>query len=275
MTRAQLMSGLLTLGRAWQRSARPTSIQRSFSKGQAYEPEMYELFRQILRPGMVVVDVGAHQGLFTHLAAALVGPIGSVWAFEPAPANFRVLKRRTSAFSQVTVVRAALSDRTAVGWLAIDRDDSTRHSLFTANVGDRWRSWPVRVTTLARALPTDLSRLDLIKIDAQGAEPQILRGARPVLKRYRPVIAFELWPAGWRASGHDPIAVFDSLKRIGYTPGLSVDQARRTPRIGHPGIRINRQKSLELDQRARRAPQVQGEARTACETETVRSARIA
>ena len=217
MTRARLMSRLWSLGGAWRGAARPTSIQHSLTKGEAYEPEMYELFRQALRPGMVVVDVGAHEGLFTHLAAALVGPTGRVWAFEPAPANFRVLKRRASPFPQVTAVRAALSDRNGLGRLAVDRDNSTRHSLFTANVGRRWRSWPVRMMTLGQALPADLKRLDLVKIDAQGAEPQILLGARSVIKRYHPLIAFELWPNGWRTGGHDPAAVLDSLKRLGYT----------------------------------------------------------
>jgi len=186
---------------------------------------MYELFRRALRPGMVVVDAGAHQGLFTHLAAALVGPTGRVWAFEPAPANFRILKRKAAAFPHVTAVRAALSDRDGLGRLAVDRDNSTRHSLFTANVGKRWRSWPVRTMSLSRALPADLARLDLIKIDAQGAEPAILRGARPLIKQHRPLVVFELWPEGWRASGHDPVAVLDSLKRLGYT--LSCLSARR------------------------------------------------
>jgi FkbM family methyltransferase len=178
---------------------------------------MYEVFRRALRPGMVVADVGAHEGLFTQLAAALVGPTGRVWAFEPAPANFRVLKRRTSVFPQVTIVRAALSDRSGRAHLTIDLRNTTQHSLFAANVGKRRQSHSVSTMALGRALPADLARLDLVKIDAQGAEPQILRGARPVLKRYHPLIAFELWPRGWHTAGSDPIDVFDSLRRIGYT----------------------------------------------------------
>jgi FkbM family methyltransferase len=193
-----------------------SAIARRAGQGRPYEPEMYELFRQALRPGMLVVDVGAHEGLFTHLAAALVGPTGHVWAVEPAPRNFRTLRRRTAAFPQVTAIQAAASDRSGFARFALDSRNSTQHSLFPANVGRRWRSWPVRTIALARALPEDLPRLDLIKIDAQGAEPQVLRGARPVIKVHRPLLVFELWPTGWRRAGHDPAAVLDSLTRLGY-----------------------------------------------------------
>lgn len=204
----------------WSRTPekRDTSlITRQAAEGAPYEPEMYEVFRQALRPGMAVVDVGAHQGLFTHLAAALVGPTGHVWAFEPAPENFQVLKAKAAAFPQITIVRAAVSDRRGVSQFAVDRDNSTRHSLFTTNVGRRWRAWPVRTVSLGSALPTELARLDLIKIDAQGAEPQILRGARAVIKRHHPLIVFELWPAGWRVGGHEPAEVLDSLKALRYS----------------------------------------------------------
>ncbi len=212
---ARLRSGLTHLA-FWRGRTDQSAIERRADEGRPYEPEMYELFRQALRPGMVVVDVGAHEGLFTHLAAALVGPTGRVWAVEPAPANFRVLQRKAAAFPHVTAIHAAASDRNGMARFAIDADNSTRHSLFTANVGRRWRSWPVRTVALARALPADLSRLDLIKIDAQGAEPQVLRGARPVIKAHRPLIVFELWPKGWRTAGHEPATVLDSLTRLGY-----------------------------------------------------------
>jgi len=212
---ARLRSGLAQL--AFRRTETGESaIGRRANEGRPYEPEMYELFRQALRPGMVVVDVGAHEGLFTHLAAALVGPTGRVWAIEPAPGNFRVLGRKAAAFPHVTAVHAAASDRNGIARFALDADNSTRHSLFTANVGRRWRSWPVRTVALARVLPADLPRLDLIKIDTQGAEPQVLRGARPAIKKHRPVIVFELWPTGWRSGGHEPAAVLDSLTRLGY-----------------------------------------------------------
>lgn len=192
-------------------------IARGESAGRPYEPEMYELFRQALRPGMFVVDVGAHQGLFTLLGAALVGPTGRVWAVEPAPANFRVLKRKAAAFPHVTAIHAAASDHDGQMRFALDSDNSTRHSLFPDNVGRRWRSRSVRTVALARVLPKGLSRLDLIKIDVQGAEPQVLRGAWPRIRKHHPLIAFELWPKGWRSGGHDPAAVLDDLTQLGYS----------------------------------------------------------
>jgi FkbM family methyltransferase len=178
---------------------------------------MYELFRQALRPGMFAVDVGAHQGLFTLLAAALVGPTGRVWAVEPAPGNVRALRKKTAAFPHVTVIHAAASDRDGTTRFALDSDNSTRHSLFSDNVGRRWRSRSVRTVALARVLPKGLPRLDLIKIDVQGAEPQVLQGAWPKIRKHHPLIVFELWPKGWRSGGHDPAAVLDDLIELGYS----------------------------------------------------------
>ena len=184
--------------------------------GAVYSPELHELFREVLRPGMVVVDVGAHHGLFTQLAAALVGPSGRVWAFEPAPANFRVLRAAVRAFPQVVPVQAALSDRHGEAWLTLDRDNSTQHSLEASNVGTRARRRRVRALTLVEALPADLDRLDLIKIDAQGFDGAVLKGARALLKRHHPRVVFELWPAGWRAAGYEPDAVLASLASLDY-----------------------------------------------------------
>ena len=57
-----------------------------------YEREQTALFRELIRPGHTVLDVGAHVGYYTVLASALAGPRGAVWAFEPNPANAGCLR---------------------------------------------------------------------------------------------------------------------------------------------------------------------------------------
>jgi precorrin-6B methylase 2 len=81
--------------------------------GRAYEPMTTLAFHTLVQPGDRVVDVGAHVGYFTLLAARLCGPNGRVFAFEPHPDNFRLLERniRENGAENVTAVRKAVADR--------------------------------------------------------------------------------------------------------------------------------------------------------------------
>ncbi len=78
-----------------------------------YEPGTQWVFRKLLRPGMNVADLGAHVGFFTLLAAGLVGLAGRVYAFEPHPENFTILKKNISLnqCTNVLAVGKAVSDR--------------------------------------------------------------------------------------------------------------------------------------------------------------------
>jgi predicted methyltransferase len=58
-----------------------------------YEPAITRLFQETLQPGMVVIDIGAHVGYYTLLAAKLVGPTGKIYAFEPEPGNNEALNK--------------------------------------------------------------------------------------------------------------------------------------------------------------------------------------
>src|SRR4051812_32772734 len=75
-----------------------------------YEPETTRLFKKVLKPGMTFVDVGAHIGYFSRLAAKLVGEKGTVRAFEPVVENFPLLKSNLAMFPNAKIFQEALSD---------------------------------------------------------------------------------------------------------------------------------------------------------------------
>ena len=142
-----------------------------------WNTDEYDAFRRDVRPGDVVFDVGANLGAYTLLFAQWVGTSGRVFAFEPAPAPFEGLTQLVDVngvSSRVTVVKAAVSaaDGTAT-FLAEGVDGASR-------LVDAARRGAVTVPTVT--IDTVCRRENVaprvIKIDAEGAELDVLRGAR-------------------------------------------------------------------------------------------------
>jgi FkbM family methyltransferase len=171
--------------------------------------------RSHLRPGMIVLDIGANVGDVAAVAAECVTSTGGIVGFEASPVNVERLRERFRQMSHVDIRHAAVTDRAGMLTLYLDARSSKRHSLFAAAVSVRGESVTVPAVTLD-GLRGELPRVDFIKIDAQGAEGRILTGGRALLERDRPVVLFELWPAGMAAAGSSPAELFSLLDGLGY-----------------------------------------------------------
>lgn len=151
-----------------------------------WEADISQLFRSLCRPESVVVDIGANFGYFSVLAANLIGPLGSgqVIAFEPNPDLCR-LHRRNSAINwsiaRVTLHEMALGDRIDTLILHVPEGSGANGSL-SAPEGVDCAQIPVRVKPLDAILPPELT-VDVMKIDVEGHEATVLRGAREVIAR--------------------------------------------------------------------------------------------
>ena len=163
-----------------------------------------------------MIDVGANVGDYTALAATVVGPSGHVYAVEPGPDNLAKLHERFHSLSHVSVVAGAVSDRSGTMTFFLDRRESTRHSLAANNVGKAGESITVRLVALDEFCDR-VSHLDVLKIDAQGAELNIIRGAQRLLARFRPAIVVELWPGGLERLGGSADLLLQTLRDSGYT----------------------------------------------------------
>ena len=150
-----------------------------------WELENQRLFAAHLRSGDVVYDVGAHVGLYTLVSSAQVGAQGHVYAFEPFPRNAQYLRRHIelNRLSNCTVVEAAVSNSSA--W---QRFDPTAHD--TAGFLSTTGAVTVRSLTLDEFLSAAQERRppNAIKINAEGAEMEILSGARRILNEFSPLI---------------------------------------------------------------------------------------
>lgn len=174
---------------------------RTRERGSGYANIYYddEYHRAYIGKGMIVVDVGAYIGLYTCMAAEMVGSTGRVIAFEPDPANRRQLLDNVALneFGNVTVVGSALSDKAGSGELYL-KHHGTVSSLI--GNGDCVR---VEIDTLDISLERiGARRVDIIKIDVEGHELPVLRGAVKTI-RSNPGVKFVI------ASYHYPEQVRD------------------------------------------------------------------
>jgi FkbM family methyltransferase len=191
-------------------------IQRLMWAG-CYEPELVRLVHLWLRPGMSFMDVGAHIGFFTVLAAERVAKGGAVFSFEPDVENARVLQANTACYPQVQVYAAALSNSAGeTAFFPSPRpDESGWGSLLSGE--DDTRSVTVSATTMDDwATVTPLDRLDFIKADIEGAEFRLITGARATLGRFRPVLLLEVNEVCLARDGKSPGELVALLTEVGY-----------------------------------------------------------
>lgn len=184
-----------------------------------FEPTETMLFQHLARGSRVILDVGANIGYFTLLAARSVGEAGRVVAIEPDARNADLLGGSVArnGYPNVDIERVAIGKAPGEALIFHDRRNRGGTSLFASNVAEPLGSELVRVTTLdALVAEKGLERVDLIKIDVQGAECLVLEGAGATLDRWHPSVLFEYWPKGLRGSGRGEGQVLALLRELGY-----------------------------------------------------------
>lgn len=191
-----------------------------------WEPGVTRLLETALEPGMTAVDVGAHIGYFTLLAARRVGPTGCVYSFEPAPENYELLVRNISlnCYRHVIPVRQAVSDHDGKDILFL-HPDSVAHSLHVQTFGQVQASIEIATTTLDHYFSTQgWPSVHLVKLDIEGAEPEALDGMAQVLARNRGLkLILEFIPYVLRRTGRNPRAFLTRLERLGLRIELITD----------------------------------------------------
>ncbi len=197
-----------------------------------YEPFETELFRAKLKPGMTVLDVGANLGYHTVIAASRVGAAGRVIAFEPEPNNFELLSRnvRENNFSNVRLCNIAVADKQGVLTLHISDSNKGKHSLVntSAQSSEYTRSIEVQTRTIDDVMSEqNVTRVDIIKMDIEGAEPLALIGMKKTLTIPGLTLFVEFSPTALLACKMDPVALLTTLREGGYSIGEIRESERR------------------------------------------------
>jgi FkbM family methyltransferase len=200
-----------------------------------YERDEIEFVRRRLKPGDIAVDVGAHIGFFTIVMADLVGPGGRVFAFEPFDSNAELLERSITENrfeERIVFERAAVGATSGSARLTfpVETLNSGGAYLLRDGTGPLTGNLERRVALVALdefRLPRPIR---FIKMDVEGAEPQVLEGAKRLLQSDRPVLLAELHPTQLqRASGVSPEEFLAQLRGVGYRAedlhGQPIEQA--------------------------------------------------
>jgi FkbM family methyltransferase len=193
----------------------------------AFEPGTTATIRQFLAQGDGFVDVGAHVGWYTLMAARLVGTSGHVWSFEPSPVNAGLIKR-TLFINDVTHLvdlRRAAAGRSKMRGTLHVMPVSAESSLIPIK-GSR-KSALVNVIRLDDALPSNRP-INLIKIDAEGSEFDIIAGLERTLQRnHHCKIIAEFGPAHLSRAGISALKWFGAFERTGRS-AFGIDEGTRT-----------------------------------------------
>lgn len=184
-----------------------------YEQGRWFESEI-TLLPKLLEPGATFVDVGANLGVYSMIAAHVVGSSGRVVAFEPTPQARSLLEaaKERNGFTGLVMRREALADH--IGEADLFFDAQTELASLSKSTSGTTKSIRVPLTTLdAVHAEMDLSATSLIKLDAEGAEESILRGAGEFLRASDPVILHEI-----KVGTSVDLRVANILAEMGYAP---------------------------------------------------------
>src|SRR5665647_186186 len=178
----------------------------AFVFGDDLEPEFAALDR-ILRSGDVLIDVGANSGIYTLKGARIVGREGLVLSLEPNPVLLAVLKRNVGRNRVGNVRLRGLAAAHECGEFPLYENDNKPNSFSLVSLGDGIRSFSILAVDLDSLVRWEgIKRIDLIKIDAEGAEDRVIAGASRIIREHQPAIIAEValggvsaLPVGYRS----------------------------------------------------------------------------
>jgi FkbM family methyltransferase len=181
----------------------------------------YDLATQLtvdrhVKPGDVVIDVGANRGMFALYAAKRAGPGGRVICFEPNPACIALLEQtiRTNQIANIEIRNAGLADEAGILDLIVPAIDSGMATF--ANYGPEVIKIAIPCPVLVGDDALRYITPNFIKVDVEGFEPKVIRGLASTIRRHRPLIYTEMVQSHLERAGSSARELIDILSDLGY-----------------------------------------------------------
>ncbi len=182
-----------------------------------YEATTMAYCKKTLKPDMVFVDIGANIGLFTLMAARQVGSAGHIYSFEPDAGNCALLRKNVeqNGYGNVTLIQKAISDRSGTCTLFQSECNMGDHRTYQVSKGRKRVT--IECVSLDDYFPVD-ARIDMIKMDIEGAEEAAIRGMDRILNSaHHPQLILEFFPSLLTKAGADPLRLLQSLEQRRFT----------------------------------------------------------
>lgn len=188
----------------------------------ASDLELGQCIKSFVRPGMVCFDIGANIGEAALHMGRRVGSEGHVYAFEPVPLVRQRLVRhvqRNGLEKIVSIEAVALSDKTGTTTISHADEDATNQGMGSLVIKEESLKYSLEVPTIRLddfVAGANISRLDLMKVDIQGAEQMMLAGATETLNRFGPSILLEVSGPDLVAMGSSAGELLTKVEKLGY-----------------------------------------------------------
>lgn len=195
----------------------PARYYKYFPKN--YEQENFSFFKEHCKPGMTTLDIGAHFGLFAVFFQKSSG--GAVYAFEPTKETLKIFKE--------TVAINKCRDKVHVVEMAVDKEPGSANFFIHSTVGGLGNtlvqnaklgmtssSYEVKVTSVDVFVKEKGIDVDCIKIDAEGAELGVLKGAAETISKRRPIILLSIHPEPIQSRGDSLTEIWNLLEHYQY-----------------------------------------------------------
>jgi len=198
-----------------------------------YEPDLVNLLQRELEPGDTFVDIGAHVGFFSLVAATLIHDTGKIYSFEPLPENYDLLNRNLyqNSIEQAVTEDVLVGRKSGGGKLYLSPNnpgggtpnysEARGHAMFDP---DKYINKKV---ISADDYFEQESRIDFVKIDVQGGEFDVLKGMNRILSEQSPELVVEIHKHALNNEDISPNVLFDFLTKLDYKPYAVSDNKKQ------------------------------------------------
>lgn len=187
----------------------------NYSGGISYDDYAFNLLEKEIRFGENVVDIGAKVGLYSLVFSKFVGSTGTVFAFEPTPDSFNILKKNKAVnyLENLIIEQKAVTDKDGIEKLEICEFDGNNRLNNNCENGIN-----VNCVSLDSYFADYIKKISFIKIDVEGLEPKVLSGMRNILKKNTEIkILLEYNPKLLKFFGYVPEKILNDLVQQGFS----------------------------------------------------------
>lgn len=194
--------------------------------GRGYEIHTTELFKRMVKPDMVVVDVGAHIGYYTLIASKLVGERGKVFAFEPEPRNYNNLTQNVELNNCKNVMTFGKAVSKNEGKTLFYVSDNASGECSLVEMKNRPKKTIEVETVILDNVLAD-QKVDIMKVDVDGSEMFVLLGAERLVGGNNKIKIFtEFWKPGLESAGYSCEEYWNKLVQCGFRFNYLIDEKK-------------------------------------------------